>query len=462
MKRMFLLLYLFVMSCIAVAMITTSIVQTRAYRHEILPAFLDYAVAIADSADREMRAGGVAEQEVLDRWLSEPGFGLSVMELVAATQSEPIVEQADISQLAESIVVLVPISEGRAIRVGYSDEYTPAFVRRSIATHLIVYFLLGLLIWWITRRGFEYFDRLGQRTQEIAQGEFGNLVKTPALPGFRELSNNVETMADLIAERYRAQAVFLGAAAHELRGPYTRMRLSLDMARESVLTQEHAGVKAMPLEKGCPAEQEVPSLLEGGQELSELLEELDAGLEDATELSDEMLALARISLAGEVPEHSTVAVRAFLESFIQSTNDSRLRLLAGQEVWVLATPVIVHHVLQNLIHNAQRHANDRIWIRIHPTQDKVQVTVEDDGNGLPVTNPDQLFDPFYSASNRRLNNSKGSGLGLAFAVQAMRVTGGKIFSENRAEGGARFVIEWRRVPDEYAPRQHLVAKPGSE
>lgn len=435
MKRMFSLAYLFVMAAIALAMITTSVTQTRMYEKEIVPAFVDYAISIADSIERELIGNEANEAAVLDRWLSSIGFGLSVLEMVNLRIDEAQVESATVTQLAESVVVLVPISENRAIRVGYEDEYTTSYIQRAVGIHLAVYLALALMTWWLTNLAFRYFDQLGERTRDISEGRFEVMRPAPPLPGFQDLSRNIESMAQLLADRYQAQATFIGAAAHELRGPYTRMRLSLDMAQERLDPQRCVDDSA--------------SCLDGknGSEILNLFEELDSALDDATNLTDEMLSLARISLAGEKPSNSVVELHEVIRELIESIGDPRIELYRDQMALVASSKIIVRSVLQNLLQNAQRHANKKIIISIHKKAAVVRVLIEDDGDGFTHNDSEKLFTPFYSSRAPELNDTNFYGLGLAFAEQAMRASGGKIEAENRTSGGACFAVEWYRVPE---------------
>jgi two-component system sensor histidine kinase HydH len=64
----------------------------------------------------------------------------------------------------------------------------------------------------------------------------------------------------------------------------------------------------------------------------------------------------------------------------------------------------------------------------------VEVTVDDDGPGLPEGDPEQLFDPFYSTRER------GTGLGLALARRIARAHGGELSAGPSPAGGARFTL----------------------
>ncbi|MFH0731107.1 MAG: HAMP domain-containing sensor histidine kinase [Pseudomonadota bacterium] len=96
--------------------------------------------------------------------------------------------------------------------------------------------------------------------------------------------------------------------------------------------------------------------------------------------------------------------------------------------------------LNNIIKNACEacHYEGQVCITSTSENGTWHVVVEDDGEGLPEGEPDKLFDPFFTT------RSKGTGLGLAFAAQAVKAHGGRISASNRAETrGAQFEV---RIP----------------
>jgi len=102
----------------------------------------------------------------------------------------------------------------------------------------------------------------------------------------------------------------------------------------------------------------------------------------------------------------------------------------------------IQQVLLNLVQNAHqaliRQTSDRVLIlRVRPWRDRVVIEVVDNGPGIPPEILPRIFDPFFTTKPP----GEGSGLGLSVSYGIVGQHGGRLYAENRPEGGAAFVVE---------------------
>ena len=100
-------------------------------------------------------------------------------------------------------------------------------------------------------------------------------------------------------------------------------------------------------------------------------------------------------------------------------------------------PDKIERVLFNLLTNALRHtpADGSVAVHLERRDRDILVRVEDNGDGLPADGGERIFERFWRADRAR--TEAGAGLGLAIARGLVEAHGGRIWAENRLEGGAR-------------------------
>jgi len=142
------------------------------------------------------------------------------------------------------------------------------------------------------------------------------------------------------------------------------------------------------------------------------------------------------------------ALRELDEATRDEDNDPKLEVIAppaGLSVWAVEGRLV--QVLRNLIGNAQSFSppRGRILVRAADTGAMVEISVEDDGPGIPEANLEHIFDRFYSERPKGETFGQHSGLGLSISRQIVEALQGQISAENRrgADGkvlGARFIV----------------------
>ena len=92
-----------------------------------------------------------------------------------------------------------------------------------------------------------------------------------------------------------------------------------------------------------------------------------------------------------------------------------------------------------LVDNACRHARSRVVVGASALPGRrIELSVADDGEGIPEAELRRIFDRFHRATSR----GEGAGLGLAIADAIVRATQGRWEVTNRSGGGARFAVSW--------------------
>ncbi|HYZ17457.1 MAG TPA: HAMP domain-containing sensor histidine kinase [Candidatus Acidoferrum sp.] len=202
-----------------------------------------------------------------------------------------------------------------------------------------------------------------------------------------------------LIEAGEREARFAAEAAHELRTP---------LARIAALAQRD-GVK-----------------------------EITAIAIDAARTIDDLLTLVRAERVAErlaEPVDTGVLLRSVAETFPNDT--IRYEIESEDDCWVVGDERRLRRLLENLLHNAVRHARSFVKLSARAERDRVVLAVEDDGAGVPEALRDRIFERFVRGDD----DEHGSGLGLAICRSIARAHGGEI----ALEGRSRFVARLPRI-----------------
>lgn len=101
---------------------------------------------------------------------------------------------------------------------------------------------------------------------------------------------------------------------------------------------------------------------------------------------------------------------------------------------------LARRILTNLLLNAVRYSSEHSEIRVelHLIGDHVQITVRDQGIGIPPDDLPHIYDPFFRGSN--LKNERGTGLGLSIVARAVELCGGSIDVTSVVGQGTEFFV----------------------
>jgi two-component system sensor histidine kinase KdpD len=160
-------------------------------------------------------------------------------------------------------------------------------------------------------------------------------------------------------------------------------------------------------------------------------------------MMDDLIGAARLEGGALTPRLEAVdlidVVTDASEGLARSFADLQLAIALPAELpLVTADPVLLRHVLVNLLDNASRHADHAVAVEAKLDGDRVLLSVADDGPGVPAEDRAQVFDRFVRLDVG--DRQGGSGLGLAIVRGFADAMGIGVGLEESATGGACFIL----------------------
>jgi two-component system osmolarity sensor histidine kinase EnvZ len=167
-------------------------------------------------------------------------------------------------------------------------------------------------------------------------------------------------------------------------------------------------------------------------------EAMQADVDEMDGMIEGYLAFAR-GAAGE--RAVDLDVNALLD---EAVNDARregatVTFAAVGDLHGQLRPLSLKRCVANLLGNAQRYA-ESCALAARRDGDMIEITVDDNGPGIPEAEREAAFRPFYRLENSRNQGTGGVGLGLAITRDTVRNQGGDVVLDEAPEGGLRAVI----------------------
>jgi signal transduction histidine kinase len=129
---------------------------------------------------------------------------------------------------------------------------------------------------------------------------------------------------------------------------------------------------------------------------------------------------------------------------------------AGQTIEISSEPAalvmadrrLVRQALVNLVDNALKYGRpgQRITLTAELRGDVVQLSVEDEGPGIPVADRDRIFEPYARLDHDQVSERTGTGLGLAVVRQIAQACKGRVWLDAARARGTRVVLELQAAP----------------
>ena len=242
---------------------------------------------------------------------------------------------------------------------------------------------------------------LAKNAEKFGKGEYVKEFRPSGALEIRQATYEFDRMKRRITRQLNQRSEMLSGISHDLRTPLTRLKLQLAFIKEKNL---------------------VNKMTEDIDEMERMLTEyLDFAKGQSNEKTE---AINMINL---------------LQNVVNKYDDKNIKFFYEEKVEFNGRHNSIKRCLFNLIDNSLSYGN-KVEIIIKKTVNNILIYIEDDGPGIPDSEVENVFKPFYRVDKSRSQNKSGVGLGLSISNDIVKSHGGVILLEKSKFNGLKVKI----------------------
>lgn len=257
----------------------------------------------------------------------------------------------------------------------------------------------------------------------VREGQYNHRVQMRGRDELSQLAGEFNALTDRLQTTEEVRRRFVSDASHELKTPLASIRLLSD----SILQNNHIDPATV--------QEFVGDIGDEAARLQRITEHLLTltRLDAETQIRTEPVAVAEVARR----------VEHMLEPLARAV-DVELAFSLEEGLWVQATRDDLYQILFNLVENSIKYnlPGGRVDVTAKTIGDRLILTVEDTGVGIPEEDIDKVFDRFYRVDKARSRAAGGTGLGLSIVRDTVRRHGGTVQAQRRSPEGTRFVVSF--------------------
>ncbi len=299
------------------------------------------------------------------------------------------------------------------------------FVAAGVIGGIIALIFVALLTKHITKP----MNQMKAVAKKVASGEFTGRINVKGKDELSELSKSFNEMITELENLEKMRRDFIGNVSHELRTPLTSIKGFVDGIIDGVI----------------PPEKHEYYLRIVRDETSRM-----------QDLVNDLLSLAKLQ-GGEVAlEYSIFDINELIRRSVISLQQMFLEknlefnaLFETERMFVRADLDSIQRVIINLLHNAIKFTpeNGVIAAKTYYKKNKVVISIEDSGRGIPKEDLPGIFERFYKTDKSRSEDRTGVGLGLAIVRNIINKHDETIKVESQEGHGTRFIFTLSKAPE---------------
>jgi len=293
---------------------------------------------------------------------------------------------------------------------GYRASFNEALTYAALAASVVAV-IVGIML---SRRVIAPVRAMMNASQRIAEGSYEERVQVQSADELGQLAVRFNQMAEKLEQVESMRRRLIGDVSHELRTPLTAIKGSMEGLMDGVLPATHETYQQIHSEAD-----RLNRLVDDLQELSRV----EARAYQLVVRPVDVLSIVQMVSKRLAPqfESKRIALELDLPADLP-------RLLADEDRTV--------QVLTNLVANAIQHTavDGKVMISAVRVNDEVEISVRDNGIGIPSEHLAHIFDRFYRVDKSRSRRTGGgSGIGLTIAKHFVEAMGGRLWAESDGE-----------------------------
>ena len=345
---------------------------------------------------------------LIDYWLENYDLANQEQPLWRAGSDRYVVSILSIypELLNRELVLVTPLQD--------LQEVQSNFFYRIIIIFLIGIVIIALLSHFLTNRLVTPLTKLRHQLKKIEKRQFDDVERVKATGEIKEVEQSVTEMASELQRYIQSQRQFFQNASHELKTPLMTIQGYAEGIRDGIFA---------------------------GEESDRGLEVMVDEVARLKKIINEMILLAKLDSEEDIYQNELIKI----SELITLTVDRALPLANEKQVILrheLETDVSIYadrekllRAMMNIVTNGIRHAHSCVFIKVKNAVDHIQVTIEDDGDGIAEELMPQLFQRFIKG------DGGDTGLGLAISRAIVERSDGTITVDQSDLGGAKFTIK---------------------
>ncbi len=308
----------------------------------------------------------------------------------------------------------------KVLKVGpLSDSFILQIFDYIVVAILAILVALAAFLW--LRSLWRDMTMLDRSTVALGQGKLDTRLEVSRRSPVKKLATTFNFMAERIQQLIGSHKELTNAVSHELRTPIARMRFAIDMLED---TGDDADRKRY-------------------------LQNVRADIDELDSLVNELLGYARLDREKPEINLTDVSLSPWLDEIVDQTSLEAPEIdfaqeakLGGDDLNATFEPRLMSRAVSNVLRNAARYADSAVRVTYGADQAQMQITIDDDGPGIPAVDRERIFEPFTRLDTSRTRASGGHGLGLAIVNRIMEWHQGHVHVDDSPMGGARFCLCW--------------------